>query len=98
LFTASVLSAPAAGQEGSPGRNTFSGPGLADVNLNVVKTEHLTWFVKEGATLQLRGEIFNVLNRLNLTNPVSDLSSALFGRSTGQNLPQSVPFGIRIQY
>jgi hypothetical protein len=68
------------------------------VNLNVVKTEHLPCFVKEGATLQLRDEIFNLFNRVNLTNPVSDLSSSLFGRSTGQNLPLSVTFGIRVQY
>ena len=98
LFAASAFSAPAAGQEGNLGRNTFSGPGLANVNLNVVKTEHLPWFVREGATLQLRGEIFNLFNRVNLTNPVSDLSSSLFGKSTGQNLPRSVTFGIRIQY
>jgi hypothetical protein len=98
LFPASAFSAPGAGQEGNLGRNTFNAPGLANVNLNVVKTEHLPWFVKEGATLQLRGEIFNLFNRVNLTNPVSDLSSSLFGRSTGQNLPRSVTFGIRIQY
>ncbi len=33
-----------------------------------VKTARIPWFVKEGATLQLRGEIFNMLNRVNLTS------------------------------
>ena len=98
LFTASAFPAPGPGQEGNLGRNTFAGPGLANVNLNVIKTAHIPWFVKEGATFQLRGEIFNVLNRVNLTSPANDLSSALFGRSTGQSLPRSVTFGIRIQY
>ncbi len=40
----------------------------------------------EGATFQLRDEMFNLLNRGNLTNPVSDTSNSLFGKSTGQNL------------
>jgi hypothetical protein len=98
LFPASAFPIPAPGQEGNLGRNTFSGPGLANVNLNVVKTARIPWFVREGATVQLRGEIFNLFNRVNLTNPVSDLSNSLFGKSTGQNLPRSVTFGIRVQY
>ena len=98
LFAASAFPLPAAGQEGNLGRNTFQGPGLANVNLNIVKNTRIPWFVKEGANLQLRGEIFNLLNRVNLLNPVSDLSSSLFGRSTSQNLPRSVTFGVRIAF
>ena len=88
----------AIGTYGNLGRNTFTGPGLANVNLNVVKTAHIPWFVKEGATVQLRGEIFNLFNRVNLTNVVNDLSNSLFGRSTAQSLPRSVTLGLRIQF
>jgi hypothetical protein len=98
LFSASAFPIPATGQTGNLGRNTFVGPGLANVNMNIVKTEHVPWFVPEGATFQLRGEIMNLFNRVNLTNPVSDLSNSLFGKSTAQNLSRSVTFGIRIQY
>jgi hypothetical protein len=98
LFPASAFPVPAAGQEGSLGRNTFNGPGLANVNMNIMKTLHIPWFVKEGATFQLRGEIFNLFNRVNLTAPINDLSSSLFGKSTGQSLPRSVTFGARIQF
>jgi len=98
LFTAAAFPAPTVGREGDLGRNTFTGPGLANVNLNVVKTAHLPWFVREGATVQLRGEIFNLFNRVNLGLPVADLSNALFGKSTTQSLPRSVTFGVRIQY
>lgn len=98
LFAASAFPSPAPGQQGNLGRNTFTGPGLANVNLNIVKTAHIPWYVKEGATVQLRGEIFNILNRVNLGIPVNDLSSGLFGRSTTQSLPRSVTFGVRIQY
>ncbi|MDQ2950137.1 MAG: TonB-dependent receptor [Acidobacteriota bacterium] len=98
LFAASAFPIPAPGQEGNLGRNTFTGPGLANVNLNIMKTAHIPWFVKEGATVQLRGEIFNILNRVNLGIPVNDLSNALFGKSTTQSLPRSVTVGVRIQY
>ena len=98
LFSPAAFPRPAAGHEGNLGRNTFDGPGLANVNLNVIKSFKLPWFFSEQATLELRGEIFNLLNRTNLTNPVNDLSSPLFGKSVGQNLPRSVTFGARIQF
>ena len=98
LFAASAFPSPTPGQQGNLGRNTFTAPGLANVNLNIMKTAHVPWFIKEGATVQLRGEIFNLFNRVNLGVPVSDLSNSLFGRSTTQSLPRSVTFGVRIQY
>ena len=98
LFPASAFPTPPPGQPGNLGRNTFSGPGLANVNLNIMKTAHIPWFVNEGATVQLRGEIFNFLNRVNLGLPVNDLSNGLFGTSTTQSLPRSVTIGVRIQY
>jgi hypothetical protein len=41
----------------------------------------------QGNLGQLPAEMFTLLNHVNLTNPVSDLSNSLFGKSTGQNLP-----------
>ncbi|MCU1261376.1 MAG: hypothetical protein JWO80_4261 [Bryobacterales bacterium] len=98
IFPVSAFPLPSPGQEGNLGRNTFDGPGLANINLNIVKNTKVPWFVREGATLQIRGEVFNLWNRVNLLNPVGDLSSSLFGRSTSQNLPRSVTLGARIQF
>jgi TonB-dependent receptor-like protein len=98
LFLPSAFPRPAAGQQGNLGRNTFDGPGLANVNLNVIKSFKLPWLFREQSTLELRGEIFNLFNRTNLTSPVNNLSSPLFGKSVGQNLPRSVTFGARIQF
>jgi hypothetical protein len=90
---------PAKGTEGNLGRNTFEGPGLANVNLNGIKTFHIPWFVgHEGATAEIRAEIFNLFNRVNLSNPTSDLSSGLFGESTGQAQARKAQFGIRIAF
>jgi hypothetical protein len=98
IFPVSAFPLPSPGQQGNLGRNTFEGPGLMNMNLNIVKNTKLPWFVKEGAVLQIRGEVFNLWNRVNLLNPVGDLSSSLFGRSTSQNLPRSVTLGARIQF
>ncbi len=61
--TAFVL--PPAGTYGNAGRNILIGPGLAMVDVSVFKTTRL----KEGRTLQLRAEVFNVLNHTNFGIP-----------------------------
>jgi hypothetical protein len=99
VFKAADFPVPARGERGSLGRNTFEGPGLANVNLNAIKAVHIPWFTgPEGATLEMRGEIFNLFNRVNLTAPSSDLSSGLFGKSTGQRQPRALQLGLRIAF
>jgi hypothetical protein len=99
IFKASDFPVPQRGREGDLGRNTFEGPGLANVNLNAIKAIHIPWFIgAEGATLEIRGEIFNLLNRVNLNAPTTDMSSGLFGKSTSQGRPRAVQFGLRIAF
>jgi hypothetical protein len=99
LFSRADFPLPAtAGVQGNLGRNTFEGPGLAQVNMTLMKTFRIPWFTQEGASFQFRGEIFNLFNRVNLTNPSGVLSSATFGRSSGQRMPRMAQFGIRIAY
>ncbi|MHB8655894.1 MAG: TonB-dependent receptor [Terriglobia bacterium] len=95
---ASAFPAPPFGQEGNLGRNTFIGPGMANINSEFSKSVKIPWFTSEGASLEVRADVFNLFNRVNLTEPISDLSSSLFGKSTGQNLPRSVQFGIHIEF
>ncbi|MBM3728572.1 MAG: hypothetical protein FJW40_24500 [Acidobacteria bacterium] len=98
LFPASAFPRPTAGRQGTLGRNTFDGPGLANLNLGIIKSTRIPWFTSEGAKFEIRGELFNALNRVNLVQPTGDLASGLFGRSTGQSLPRAAQFGLRIQY
>ena len=56
---------PPAGTYGNAGRNILIGPGSAIVDVSVFKTTRLT----EGRNLQLRAEIFNVLNHTNFGIP-----------------------------
>ncbi len=98
LFSPSAFPAPPLGQEGNLGRNTFIGPGLANVDAELAKSFRVPWFTSEGASIEIRADVFNLFNRVNLTQPVSDLSSPLFGKSVGQNLPRSSQFGIRLSF
>ena len=91
--SASAFPAPALGQEGNVGRNTFTGPGLANVNTEFAKVVKL-----ERLSIEFRADVFNLFNRVNLVNPVSDLSSSLFGKSTGQNLPRAWQFGLHLAF
>ncbi len=98
LFTASQFPAPPLGQEGNLGRNTFSGPGLVNFNAEFAKATNIPWFTHEGASFEFRADIFNLLNRVNLGLPVSDMASSLFGHSESQQQPRTVQFGVYIKF
>jgi hypothetical protein len=83
IFKASDFPRPALGQPGNLGRNTFRGPRYFNVDAALVKSIHVPWISSRGADLQLRMEAFNLLDTVNLLNPVNDLSNPLFGKSTG---------------
>ena len=56
---------PADGTLGNLGRNVLTAPGLATLDLVLVKNQKL----RGGATAQLRIEMFNALNRYNFSTP-----------------------------
>jgi len=91
--SASAFPVPTLGQQGNVGRNTFTGPGLANINTEFAKV--MKW---ERFSVEFRADVFNLFNRVNLTQPDGDLSSSLFGKSTSQNLPRSVQFGLRLDF
>lgn len=64
-FDTSAFALPAAGYFGNLGRNTLIGPGLAMVDMSINKRIKLT----EKLNLQIRAEMFNSLNRVNLSIP-----------------------------
>lgn len=47
------------------GRNAFTGPRLNELDMALIKNTHLT----ERVALELRGEMFNVLNQANFNTP-----------------------------
>jgi Carboxypeptidase regulatory-like domain len=74
---------PAAGQEGTLGRNAIYGNGLTQIDASLRRTFALF----RGMGLEMGLNIFNVLNHPAFADPVAFLSSPLFGQSTSmQNL------------
>ncbi len=65
FFNPLAFSAPVNGTVGNLGRDTLTGPGLADWDLSLLKATRLT----ERVRLQFRAEVFNVLNHTNLLTP-----------------------------
>jgi hypothetical protein len=85
----------ALGTFGTLGRNTFEGPGFANVDLGVAKNFRIT----ERLTTTLRAEAFNVLNRVNLSPPNSSLSNgANFMRITGASEPRILQLALRMTW
>jgi hypothetical protein len=64
-FNPNAFILPAAGTYGNLGRGTYTGPGLAALDLSLLKNIEVT----EKMKLQLRSEFFNILNHTNLGTP-----------------------------
>jgi hypothetical protein len=64
-FNPAAFTAPYPGTFGNVGRDTLTGPGLAELDLALVKNTT----IHEGLHAQFRAEFFNVLNRANFTTP-----------------------------
>lgn len=77
-FAKTSYAVPAAGTFSPTQRNSVRAPGFATVDASLVKNTA----IYEGVKLQLRAEMFNIFNRLNLATPNTTFTSANFGRST----------------
>ncbi len=64
-FDPNAFIVPPNGTYGNVGRNAFTGPGLAALDISVVKNTRLS----ERFNLQLRGEAFNIMNHPNFNTP-----------------------------
>lgn len=98
-FTAADFPLPAAGGVGTSGRNAFRGPGFKNVDLSLFKNFGFRGFTTKGSTIQVRLEMFNVFNWVNLNNPAGNVNSANFGRVQsargGTGGPRTVQFGLK---
>jgi Carboxypeptidase regulatory-like domain/TonB dependent receptor len=82
------------GTNGNLSRNAFRGPAYKTVDLSLFKD------IKAGdrATVQFQAEAFNLFNRVNLYNPISDLGSPQFGRSTAAFPARQVQLGLKVLF
>jgi hypothetical protein len=81
-------------QYGNLGAWILTGPGVAVCDFSAFKTTA----VRERVRLQFRAELFNVLNRVNFSNPSTNLNAGTFGRITGAATPRELQFGLKLIY
>ena len=92
------FSAPTAGTLGNVSRNSFRNPGLLAVDASVLKNNALPWFAGEHSNLQVRLDVFNSLNRVNLLPVDYNIGSSTFGQSTNTYQPRIMQLGARFQF
>jgi hypothetical protein len=79
--------------DGNLGRNTFRGPGIANIDFSLFKKIRLG---SESRYLQFRAEFFNIFNRTNLNPPDANLTNGSFGLSLSALDPREIQFGLKL--
>ncbi|MEO7142099.1 MAG: carboxypeptidase-like regulatory domain-containing protein [Bryobacteraceae bacterium] len=94
-FYQAAFALPATGEYGNDGRNNLVGPGSFNTDVGIMKNFKLP---AERGAIQFRGEIFNLLNFVNLNNPTNNFSSPTFGRIVGSGAARVVQFALRYDF
>jgi hypothetical protein len=75
-FDPALFTTPAAGTTGNLGRNSIRGPDFTVYNISLFKS----FAAGEQAKIELRGEVYNLLDTVTYGNPMATLGSANFGQ------------------
>ena len=90
-----VLGPGKEGQFRNAGRNIITGTGDVVTTLAIQKRYLLP---AEGRAIELRGDVYDLLNRPNLGNPNANLVSPAFGRITGAGRARVVQVVLRYDF
>jgi hypothetical protein len=95
FLNAAAFGQPALGSWGNVGKGALRGPGLINWDTGIYKEFAL---YRERLRLQLRGEFFNVTNRVNFNNPNVTQSSGGFGAITGAADPRIGQLALKLLF
>jgi hypothetical protein len=91
----SAFAQPSDGQFGNMAVNNILGPGSIRIDLGLIRT----FRVREGHSIEVRGEAFNAPNHVNPNNPTSTvLSNSLFGKITTVGDPRIMQFALKYAF
>ncbi len=93
-FDITAFAQPAAYTFGNGGRDSMRAPGIANMDLSILRNFRL----RERMTLQFRGEALNALNHTNLSTPGAAFGSAAFGQINNARPARVMQIGIKLQY
>jgi hypothetical protein len=94
IFSKADFPIPTPGTNGNLGRNTFRGPGYIQTDASLSKRFAIT----ERVSANLRIDGYNLPNRTNLLEPVMDLNSNSFGKSTDTLPAKAYQAALRITF
>jgi hypothetical protein len=83
---------PAAGFQGTAGRNTMIGPSQRATDLAVTKR----FALGQATRIEFRGEIFNLFNNTNFGQPDANISNVTAGVISTADDARSMQFGLRL--
>jgi hypothetical protein len=92
-FNPAAFAQPAVGTHGNSGRNAYEGPGKRVIDLSLVRG-----FQINTHRLEARVEAFNAFNWFRWGNPVSNFSSATFGRILTADDPRIMQFAVKYSF
>jgi hypothetical protein len=93
-FNTGAFGMPLAGTDGNVQRNLMTGPGSKNVDLGLTRN----FRIREGMSLQARGEATNGFNFVNLSNPTGAMNSPLFGQIRGAGAMRQLQLGMRLTF
>ncbi len=95
FFNTAAFVAPLAGTPyGNTPFNVLYGPKYVDTDLSAFKT----FSMDRRITLQLRGEVFNLFNNVNMNAPNGTQSSPAFGTISASGAPRIVQLALRLAF
>jgi hypothetical protein len=93
-FNTSLFSPEAPGALGNARRRFFSGPGLNNWDIALLKDT----IIKEGMTLQFRAELFNAFNHAQFATPDGNVNSGTFGFVTVANPSRIMQLSLKLLF
>lgn len=90
----SLFGAPGAGGRAELGRNVLPAPGYGSIDLSVQKKFAPT----EDHRIEIRVDVFNLVNRVNFAPPVTDFVSPDFGRSIEAGRARTVRLALKYSF
>lgn len=95
FFNTSAFSVPAANSgPGDSPRDPLVGPGYVDTDLSAFKR----FALMHDSDLLFRGEVYNLFNNVNLSNPNGTVGNGNYGKITGTSAPRIVQFALKYEF
>ncbi len=92
-FDTSLFTATIPGEVGGVARREFHGPGINNWDIGIYKNTYID--AEESKYIQARFEFFNAFNHVQFNTPSGNVSSSLFGRSTGAAAARIVQLSLK---